>query len=595
MRAPRGQRALPRRAIHLGPAALRLCVVGAALAALVVVSPSQGAPSNDAFAAAKQITATSGVVTGTTDGATVESGEPPLATTLQNTTWYRFQTKIARTVVFDISASKPSIDSSEYALGTAIADVFTGSSLDSLTKVGSIGLVMFVTTGRQSIEVNVPARMYVYIRVASDHVGPSRDIALQWGPPPSNDRFVLGAALSGASGSVAGSTLGATTQTDEPPLDHDPGVSTSGASSVWYRWTAPETGTAVFQSTGTYRQDVAAFAAPSTLANLLLVAKSSRIDRPRVVGGDLRTANVDYPLAFGVRAGQSFILRVAPRGTARGRFTLAWSIGAPPNDRLETNFAPLRIGSSSSLSIATSNLGATPDPGEGDIHPGVTGGSSIWFGLYVGEPPGTRVTLTTNGSEIDTVLAVYAWSSAGVRTRVASDDDSAGRGFSRVSFDLDAEAIWVAVDGKDGAQGRIKLKGLYEPPNARPPNDAFQKAITLSGLTGRVEGTFLGATRESRDPRTTRSTQTVWYRWTAPATGRLQIAAYARCSNVWSGCPAASVQLFRGSTLAGLVPVATPAGSRPEVSAGTPYSILVTPGPTDTWRDFRVSWYLPDD
>jgi hypothetical protein len=99
--------------------ALRLGVTSAALAALVVAAPSHGAPSNDAFASARLINAASGSVTGTTANATVESGEPALAKTPQNTIWYRFTTRTARTVVFDISASKPASGSSEYALGTA--------------------------------------------------------------------------------------------------------------------------------------------------------------------------------------------------------------------------------------------------------------------------------------------------------------------------------------------------------------------------------------------------------------------------------------------------------------------------------------------
>jgi hypothetical protein len=64
-------------------------VAGAALAALVVAAPSHGAPSNDAFASARLINATSGSITGTTANATVENGEPALARTLQNTIWYR--------------------------------------------------------------------------------------------------------------------------------------------------------------------------------------------------------------------------------------------------------------------------------------------------------------------------------------------------------------------------------------------------------------------------------------------------------------------------------------------------------------------------
>jgi hypothetical protein len=560
-----------------------------------VAAQTGSVPPNDAFARAQLINATSGLVTGTTAGATVQKGEPPLAQTLKNTIWYRFAETTGRAVVFDISASRPALGSSEYALGTAYADVYYGSDLAALTKVGSIGNVMYANANRQSIEVNAPARSSYYIRVAADANGSSRDIVLQWGPPPGNDRFAFGPTLIGASGSMSGSTVGATAESGEPVFDHDSGPGISAAASVWYRWTAPQAGIAVFALTGTYPQEIQAFAntGGTTPANLVPIATSRRIDRPKgASGGELQTELANYPLAFPVQAGQSFVLRVAPRATATGTFTLNWSMGASPNDHMATNYTPFLIGPLPGLTIEASNLGATSSASD---NLGAAAGSSIWFGLLPANPTGNRVTLTTAGSDVDTVMAVRAW-----RPQVNSiidityDDDSAGQGHSRVSFDLDHPAFWVVIGSKKEAQGRIRLTGVAEEPNAPPPNDSFQQAITLSGLSGRVDGAFVGATQEAGDPPTgTSTTRTVWYRWKATVSGDVRLTAITRCYPAlgWS-CPAANVQLFAGSTLADLRAVTPGTDSRFPVQGRVEYRILVTPGQGDTARYYRLNWVM---
>src|SRR3712207_412757 len=59
-----------------------------------------------------------------------------------------------------------------------------------------------------------------------------------------------------------------------------------------------------------------------------------------------------------------------------------------------------------------------------------------------------------------------------------------------------------------------------------PPNDNFASAQVLNGFAASANGTNVGATLESADPTTvdTRSTsRTVWYRWTAPFSGAVEM------------------------------------------------------------------------
>lgn len=63
--------------------------------------------------------------------------------------------------------------------------------------------------------------------------------------PGANDAFAAGEAIAGADGSTDGSTVGTGKEPGEP--NH---AGNAGGASVWYRWTAPATGTYVFETSG---------------------------------------------------------------------------------------------------------------------------------------------------------------------------------------------------------------------------------------------------------------------------------------------------------------------------------------------------------
>ncbi len=77
-----------------------------------------------------------------------------------------------------------------------------------------------------------------------------------------------------------------------------------------------------------------------------------------------------------------------------------------------------------------------------------------------------------------------------------------------------------------------------------PPNDDFANAQLISGLPAEVTGTTIGATREQNSPR---GPQEVWYRWTAPASGAVDLEIRPR-SNF-------RVDLYTGDDLSTLEPI----------------------------------------
>ena len=118
--------------------------------------------------------------------------------------------------------------------------------------------------------------------------------------------------------------------------------------------------------------------------------------------------------------------------------------------------------------------------GEPD-HCDVPGGASQWFAY---QPPidGT-VIMSTDGSDFDTVMAVYTTDSSDFSSlqEVACDNDSGIDGMdSAVRFDVSADTIYyVAIDGVDAAVGLVEMTYAME----------LDLELTLTTTAG---GTFEG-------------------------------------------------------------------------------------------------------
>ena len=131
---------------------------------------------------------------------------------------------------------------------------------------------------------------------------------------------------------------------------------------------------------------------------------------------------------------------------------------APAND----NFANAQTISACSGNITGTNFSATSEAGEPSHDPpdatSLSPSHTVW---YQWQAPSTgSVLLTTDGSDFDTILAVYTGSSVGGLTRLTFNDDvQAGIIVtSIVTFDATAGTVYrIALDGWGGDQGTIKL------------------------------------------------------------------------------------------------------------------------------------------
>lgn len=137
------------------------------------------------------------------------------------------------------------------------------------------------------------------------------------------------------------------------------------------------------------------------------------------------------------------------------------------------------------------------------------------------------VQVDTAGSEIDTVLAVYAGSTVDGLILVAANDDEPPFQTSKLIFVASAGVTYrFQAGGFGGESGRILLNlGPPPPPVQPPPNDDFASATSLGSATSlSIAGTTAGATSEISEPdhwlsNPANAGASVWFTWSAPYPG----------------------------------------------------------------------------
>jgi len=101
------------------------------------------------------------------------------------------------------------------------------------------------------------------------------------------------------------------------------------------------------------------------------------------------------------------------------------------------------------------SIGATKEGGEPN-HAGNAGGASLWYRWTA--PSDAVVSLSTDGTNFDTLLGVYTGNAVNSLTQIVANDNHGGRVTSEVTFRPTTGTTYrIAVDGKDGASGRVNI------------------------------------------------------------------------------------------------------------------------------------------
>lgn len=159
--------------------------------------------------------------------------------------------------------------------------------------------------------------------------------------------------------------------------------------------------------------------------------------------------------------------------SAKRTLSLSYLKLGPPND-VFVKALPLEGGV-----VASYNEEATKEKGE-PAHAENQGGKSVWWTFSA--PQDGVLTLDTDGSDFDTVVAAYTGESVTNLTTIGYNDDALpGSGYSKLAFTVRSNQTYrVAVDGFAGTFGNITLAYAFTATNL------FDVTVTVTG-----EGTVI--------------------------------------------------------------------------------------------------------
>ncbi len=266
--------------------------------------------------------------------------------------------------------------------------------------------------------------------------------------------------------------------------------------------------------------------------------------------------------------------RFAGRAHTGGRLNVDAALRAPSNRPFNDDFAARPRFANANLSLRSSNAGATAEAGE-PAHAGLPAAATLWWEWTA--PASGNVSLTTAGSAYDTVLAVYTGTALGALVPVAANDNDGGAATSRLAFAASAGTTYqIAVAAKD-AVGGLTLLSL----GTTPANDAFANPVVLAGESARVTGANANSGREAGEPRILgfAGGASLWYRWTAPRSGRFQFAAESADFDpllaVYTGTALGNLALVDANDNAGNLTAHAGSLATVEAVAGTVYLVSV--------------------
>ncbi len=205
---------------------------------------------------------------------------------------------------------------------------------------------------------------------------------------------------------------------------------------------------------------------------------------------------------------------------SKGRLNVAKALVCTNTRPLGDDIAEAIVLTKNSATGRASNQGATKEVGELD-HAGVAGGHSVWF-RWVAKASG-NVRISTEGSAVDTVMAVYSASNP-KGLPLGSNDDANGKKTSYVTIPVQSgKGYLIAVDGKSGETGTVAVHV-----DLPPPNDDFSNRQLISGANIKIAVDNSGASVEVGEPDKAGfpSARSIWFSWVAPSTGTYLFETY---------------------------------------------------------------------
>jgi hypothetical protein len=315
---------------------------------------------------------------------------------------------------------------------------------------------------------------------------------------PANDQFANAQVLPGTAATTTnGTTVAASTQAGEP--DHgafDPVIS------VWYRWTAPSSGTILVDACDGPDGVVSsvAFYTGGSLSGLSMIGNGN------CIGFFKAAADTTYRIAVGSDPGYP------------GQFPLSLELLDPPaNDDLGN---AQQLPSSDSSTTPGTMYGSSRESGEGGYNfSDELRTSSVWF-RWTAPSSGTGRLRACGPPYSVSQIVVFTGETIGDLQEVGNGQGNCGANFAATA----GQTYKIALVGFAGDWDSFSLVlDMLE----RPANDDFADAAVLSGRPPlSTTGTTLGATEQYGEGFGLLVGNTsVWYSWTSPINGTIRASS----------------------------------------------------------------------
>ena len=272
-------------------------------------------PDNDEYEDAQVVEGVGGSVEGTLTGATIADNDCIWRYgDAERTVWYMWVAPFTGMVVFSAEAANGRSDLL-YLVATHGYDEENHSWDDCGYDWGN--RVFFNVQAGETYYVSLATWNYVV-----------NEFTLSWRQllPPGNDAFADATTISGVAGSTTGTNIGASIEEGEPlPLEQQGSWTFETTASVWWKWTAPKSGSFTFTTHGSDFDTVLGIYSGSVVYALESLAsndESSEDDGTSLV-------------SFDAVAGTTYHIAVGGYYTRVGNITLSWSCDEVAIPKLE--------------------------------------------------------------------------------------------------------------------------------------------------------------------------------------------------------------------------------------------------------------------
>jgi hypothetical protein len=274
---------------------------------------------------------------------------------------------------------------------------------------------------------------------------------------PANDDFADAQVVVGTSVAVSGTTATATREGSLGEPTHCLTNATDcnawqGDHTVWYRWTAPFSGSTSINTCSAHIDSILAVYTGTQLNSLTRITDNN----------NGCPAGFGSKVTFDAVAGTTYRIVVGDAGGAReNTFALSWAApaGVPAND----DFANAQATDGSTASVFGTNVGASSEPDEP-----FAGSGSVWYRWTA--PGSGQTAIDTCTTDYDGFTRLYIGSALNSLTEVTSATNSCPGGLGdRVNFDAVAGTTYhVQIDGIGGYSWRTFTLELAGPANVLP-------------------------------------------------------------------------------------------------------------------------------